>query len=470
MDPQQHAHSQQQAEQPHKREMIIDLKKTEIGYVIKDQYFIVTKTEISSNGNEEKEIKIPIKWDPEFLDFGVTLSKRETMGKIKEDVSSLSPVEEKVLKEVPFYSRWFCFLKIHKIEKDNLPEFFGDKPSKTPEVYLKIRNFIIKLYWKNPKNYLTATACRRCIAGDVCSILRIHAFLEHWGLINTNYNLSSINTSNVLTQNLKFPIFSVSAKDPKKINITQFGNDNLKSIVYDRLFEALRYRRPKCHQCEAPVTNIWFENKKLHSNLEESEEDESTIIICQDCYLNDKMPIFLSAKDFERRDINSLKAELNAEHESNEWTVAEKLNLMNVLKDVYEDSRLDLEKLKAEFPSKSVENILINIVKLCFENEGQAGNNIQATNELTYKRDLKSRLERKLKEISGLLKDNQYMQINSTFQVLKKNRVDLKKRNQEIKKAVEDHFNAVFDTKLDFLAKMEKIVLFHKKCLLKLGE
>lgn len=45
--------------------------------------------------------------------------------------------------------------------------------------------------------YLTATASnlflylcykkgRRNLAGDVCSILRIHAFLEYWGLINFN--------------------------------------------------------------------------------------------------------------------------------------------------------------------------------------------------------------------------------------------------------------------------------------------
>lgn len=46
------------------------------------------------------------------------------------------------------------------------------------------RNFMIDTYRLNPKEYLTATACRRNLAGDVCSILRVHAFLEQWGLIN----------------------------------------------------------------------------------------------------------------------------------------------------------------------------------------------------------------------------------------------------------------------------------------------
>lgn len=46
------------------------------------------------------------------------------------------------------------------------------------------RNFMIDTYRLNPTVYLTATACRRNLAGDVCSIVRVHAFLEQWGLIN----------------------------------------------------------------------------------------------------------------------------------------------------------------------------------------------------------------------------------------------------------------------------------------------
>jgi SWI/SNF related-matrix-associated actin-dependent regulator of chromatin subfamily C len=46
------------------------------------------------------------------------------------------------------------------------------------------RNFMIDTYRLNPNEYLTVTACRRNLAGDVCAIMRIHAFLEQWGLIN----------------------------------------------------------------------------------------------------------------------------------------------------------------------------------------------------------------------------------------------------------------------------------------------
>lgn len=43
---------------------------------------------------------------------------------------------------------------------------------------------MLDAYRLNPTEYLTATACRRNLGGDVCAIIRTHAFLEQWGLIN----------------------------------------------------------------------------------------------------------------------------------------------------------------------------------------------------------------------------------------------------------------------------------------------
>ena len=86
---------------------------------------------------------------------------------------------------IPSYSAWFDYNCIHAVERRGLPEFFnGRNKSKTPEVYIAYRNFMIDTYRLNPTEYLTVTACRRNIAGDVCCIMRVHAFLEQWGLIN----------------------------------------------------------------------------------------------------------------------------------------------------------------------------------------------------------------------------------------------------------------------------------------------
>uniref|UniRef100_A0A0A1WPE3 SWI/SNF complex subunit SMARCC2 n=1 Tax=Zeugodacus cucurbitae TaxID=28588 RepID=A0A0A1WPE3_ZEUCU len=86
---------------------------------------------------------------------------------------------------VPSYSAWFDYNSIHVIEKRAMSEFFNAKnKSKTPEIYMAYRNFMIDTYRLNPTEYLTSTACRRNLAGDVCAIMRVHAFLEQWGLIN----------------------------------------------------------------------------------------------------------------------------------------------------------------------------------------------------------------------------------------------------------------------------------------------
>ncbi|KAJ1650667.1 SWI/SNF and RSC complex subunit Ssr2 [Dispira simplex] len=86
---------------------------------------------------------------------------------------------------IPSYAAWFSMDRIHPNEKRGLPEFFnGRNRSKTPSVYKDYRDFMINTYRLNPHEYLTVTACRRNLAGDVCAIMRVHAFLEQWGLIN----------------------------------------------------------------------------------------------------------------------------------------------------------------------------------------------------------------------------------------------------------------------------------------------
>ncbi|KAJ3233219.1 hypothetical protein HDU78_006568 [Chytriomyces hyalinus] len=86
---------------------------------------------------------------------------------------------------IPSHSTWFSFDTIHSIERKSLPEFFnGLHPSKTPSIYKNHRNFMVNSFRINPGEYLTITACRRNLVGDVAGVIKIHAFLEQWGLIN----------------------------------------------------------------------------------------------------------------------------------------------------------------------------------------------------------------------------------------------------------------------------------------------
>lgn len=101
---------------------------------------------------------------------------------------------------LPSYSTWFDMHQISHIEKKALPEFFNSRNrSKTPAVYKDYRDFMINTYRLNPQEYLTVTACRRNLAGDVCAIMRVHALLEQWGLINYQVILALIFKMMLLT-------------------------------------------------------------------------------------------------------------------------------------------------------------------------------------------------------------------------------------------------------------------------------
>jgi len=83
---------------------------------------------------------------------------------------------------IPSYAAWFDMSAIHAVEKRSNPEFFNSRnKSKTPSIYKDYRDFMINTYRLRPSEYLTVTACRRNLAGDVCAIMRVHAFLEQWG-------------------------------------------------------------------------------------------------------------------------------------------------------------------------------------------------------------------------------------------------------------------------------------------------
>ncbi|XP_054458779.1 histone H2A deubiquitinase MYSM1 [Anoplopoma fimbria] len=71
-------------------------------------------------------------------------------------------------------------------EKQAIPEFFEGRSSKTPERYLKIRNYILDQWLKSKPRYLNKTSVRPGLknCGDVNCIGRIHTYLELIGAIN----------------------------------------------------------------------------------------------------------------------------------------------------------------------------------------------------------------------------------------------------------------------------------------------
>ena len=65
-------------------------------------------------------------------------------------------------------------------------EFFMGRSPKTPDRYVKIRNYILDMWERTQPNYLYKTSLRAGLrnCGDVNSIGRVHCFLEDVGAIN----------------------------------------------------------------------------------------------------------------------------------------------------------------------------------------------------------------------------------------------------------------------------------------------
>jgi SWI/SNF related-matrix-associated actin-dependent regulator of chromatin subfamily C len=132
------------------------------------------------NGSPEKDAAIPGEIGDGIVDGQPAQSKASL-----ESAARSHLVAQRHAVVLPSYSTWFDMHTIHDTEKRSLPEFFNSRNrSKTPSVYKDYRDFMINTYRLNPSEYLTVTACRRNLAGDVCAIMRVHAFLEQWGLIN----------------------------------------------------------------------------------------------------------------------------------------------------------------------------------------------------------------------------------------------------------------------------------------------
>ncbi|XP_029006065.1 SWI/SNF complex subunit SMARCC2 isoform X1 [Betta splendens] len=152
-----------------------------------------TKTNNTKKDTDSTPVKGGTDMDEQEDESMETTGKEEEEGSLSvkgEPVKGSDLHEDNVTEQthhiiIPSYAAWFDYNSVHAIERRALPEFFnGKNKSKTPEIYLAYRNFMIDTYRLNPQEYLTSTACRRNLAGDVCAIMRVHAFLEQWGLIN----------------------------------------------------------------------------------------------------------------------------------------------------------------------------------------------------------------------------------------------------------------------------------------------
>ncbi|KAL6598690.1 SWIRM-domain-containing protein [Neocallimastix sp. 'constans'] len=230
---------------------------------------------------------------------------------------------------IPEYAKWFSFLKVHEREKKALPEFFSNKnKSKTEEIYKEYRNFIINTYRMNPSEYLTVTSCRRFLAGDICSIMRIHSFLEQWGLINYQINPetrpSKIGPSFTghfrITANTPkglVPFFPNIPASIATLNDNEQGqNNNNKNNNNNNN----KNKQIFCSTCKTDCTQ-----KRYHCLTQRN------INLCPNCYSEGIFPVDLTSSNFIKLENSIIDQEID-----DRWTDQELLLLLEGI-ELYDD-------------------------------------------------------------------------------------------------------------------------------------
>lgn len=144
------------------------------------------------------------------------------------DPPASSDVSSQLLLTSPLMPVWFIGDSISSVEMKYVADLIvsSSEPldsdsvfaltQKSGQRYLAVRNSIVHLYHHNPNVFLTATECRRKLAGDVSYIIRIHDFLDTFGVINYSPELKSV------VRNPKSSIFYSSCPG----NVPQAGNSS----------------------------------------------------------------------------------------------------------------------------------------------------------------------------------------------------------------------------------------------------
>ncbi|GAA5936994.1 hypothetical protein JCM1841_003406 [Sporobolomyces salmonicolor] len=293
---------------------------------------------------------------------------------------------------IPSYATWFSLSTIHAIEQRSLPEFFnGKNRSKTPSIYKDYRDFMVHTYRLNPSEYLTVTACRRNLAGDVCAIMRVHAFLEQWGLINYQIDADSrpsslgppftghfrilvdsprglaplhpgTKPSSSTSSTLRTDLIKTDPSRPSTADV-RLDSETAASLAAQAGASVdappAPAAEPKpCYTCGTSTTSIRYSSLKSRGE----------IALCPACYSEGRFPSSLHSGDFVRVDTG----DAYAHSEADPWTDQETLLLLEGL-EMHQD---DWDKVSEHVGTRTKEQCIVRFLKLPIEDrflEGAAG-------------------------------------------------------------------------------------------------
>ncbi|KAI9491842.1 SWIRM domain-containing protein [Zychaea mexicana] len=289
---------------------------------------------------------------------------------------------------LPHYTTWFSMETIHDIERVSLPEFFtGRNKSKSPSIYQDYRDFMISTYRLNPTEYLAVTACRRNLAGDVCAIMRVHAFLEQWGLINNQCDPSTLPSTvgppftghfrltadtprglqpfrPSIKAKMAAPQSQPSSSSPSASSSSNNNNDtannnrknnelNMNLQLRQQLFESTQEQAhaasTKPYYCTTCGTDC---TRERYHSLKTKNMD-----LCATCYKEARFPSTVMSSDFVKYEPGRY------EHAEDEWADEETLLLLEAI-EIFDD---DWNAIAEHVGSRTREQCIMHFLQLPIE-------------------------------------------------------------------------------------------------------
>jgi len=234
------------------------------------------------------------------------------------------------------------------------------------------RNFMLAMYRQRPAAYLSVTQARRHLAGDVGALVRVHAFLEQWGLIN--YQAEMIKPgSNGNSQ--------VSVEQPRALAAIAGA-----SAVVGRMSAGMATGEVKCATCQVPCSTNYYHRadpfKKNNAGNTPATSTQSTtsslssmlgaVSICPLCYGEGRFPADLASADFLPIDTLAFPSASTALR-SHPWSEQEMLALLEAVESCGDESVVDWEAVAVKV-GRPKDQCLLAFLKLPTSEAAESSN------------------------------------------------------------------------------------------------
>eukprot|EP00919_Chromeraceae_sp_WS-2016_P017752 GHVR01042181.1.p1 GENE.GHVR01042181.1~~GHVR01042181.1.p1 ORF type:complete len:509 (+),score=150.94 GHVR01042181.1:693-2219(+) len=193
---------------------------------------------------------------------------------------------------VPSCSRWFSLERIHPLEAEHMKLLFqglsGVQLIERQNVYMRARNKIVERYRQTPRRYLSITDCRKIIDSDCALVMRLHAFLEQWGIINFQADPSSFPKRLNRLKEIRMSHIKELSLDPseaKRAKTQAQSPTNSKSPV-------------RCACCSRVCLYTYFTLRPNIANVSQGVLDKCVWCVC--CFSNGRFPSQLNAMCFHK--------------------------------------------------------------------------------------------------------------------------------------------------------------------------